>query len=58
MKIVEIIKITMSLLIKRAKLIFKIIHPTNETTSAVKNLTTLYVKNKSFIILLYHKGNK
>jgi hypothetical protein len=57
-KEVEMNKITISFFIKEAKIKFKKIQPIIDTTTAIKNLNTLYAKNKSFIVLLYHKGNK
>jgi len=52
------VKIIISFFMKRAKMMFKITHAINETTSAIKNLAILKAVNKSFIFLLYHKGMK
>jgi len=57
-KEVEMDKVIISFLIKKTRIIFKITHATNETTSAIKNLAILKAVNKSFIFLLYHKGMK
>jgi len=49
-KEVEMVKIIISFFIKRASIMFKITHATNETTRAIKNLTILKAVNKSFIL--------
>jgi len=57
-KDVEMIKVITSSEINSANTMFNTIHPITDTTTAIKNLNTLYVKNKSLIFLLYHKGSK